>query len=176
MVDWKDIKILIIDDDDEIRYSLSRVLTSRGFVTKEASSGEAGIECAKSATYEVIFLDNRMGGMNGLEALQHLRNVSPDAMIILMTAFGTTQTAIEAMKYGAFDYIIKPFDLKKVLELTDKAIQAHQDLFTTLAAAAGIENAAEYVMEEMDQYIDGINNLPYWLVRAVSRDLRLREQ
>jgi two-component system nitrogen regulation response regulator GlnG len=114
MVDRKNIKILIIDDDDEIRYSLNRVLASRGFEIEEASSGEAGIECARNSRYQVIFLDNRMGGMNGLEALQHLRSELPEAMIILMTAFGTTQTAIEAMKYGAFDYIIKPFELRKV--------------------------------------------------------------
>jgi two-component system nitrogen regulation response regulator GlnG len=69
-----------------------------------------------------------MDGMNGLETLQHLRSVSPESMVILMTAFGTTQTAIEAMKFGAFDYIIKPFDLKKVLELTEKATQSHADL------------------------------------------------
>mgnify|MGYP002277464985 CR=1 FL=1 len=128
MAEKKNERILIIDDDDEIRYSLNRVLSSRGFQVEEASSGEAGIECARQQTFEVIFLDNRMGGMNGLETLQHLRSVAAEAMVILMTAFGTTQTAIEAMKFGAFDYIIKPFDLKKVLALTEKAIQSHLDL------------------------------------------------
>ena len=128
MADNKPERILIIDDDDEIRYSLNRVLSSRGFQVEEASSGEQGIECARSKTFEVVFLDNRMGGMNGLETLQHLRSVSPESMVILMTAFGTTQTAIEAMKFGAFDYIIKPFDLKKVLALTEKAIQSNIDL------------------------------------------------
>ena len=72
MVESKSEKILIIDDDDEIRYSLNRVLSSRGFQVEEASSGETGIDCARKAAYEVIFLDNRMGGMNGLETLQHL--------------------------------------------------------------------------------------------------------
>jgi nitrogen regulation protein NR(I) len=144
MVDRKNIKILIIDDDDEIRYSLNRVLASRGFEIEEASSGEAGIECARKARYQVIFLDNRMGGMNGLEALQHLRSELPEAMIILMTAFGTTQTAIEAMKYGAFDYIIKPFDLKKVLNLTEKAIQAHSDLAQSKDEYAPLLNSEDY--------------------------------
>lgn len=144
MLERTNIKILIIDDDDEIRYSLNRVLTSRGFTIEEASSGEAGIACAQKAAYEVIFLDNRMGGMNGLEALQHLRAILPEAMIILMTAFGTTQTAIEAMKYGAFDYIIKPFDLKKVTELTDKAIQAHQDLVKSKGDYAPLLNSEDY--------------------------------
>ncbi|MEX0323299.1 MAG: sigma-54-dependent transcriptional regulator [Puniceicoccaceae bacterium] len=144
MADLKDQKILIIDDDDEIRYSLNRVLSSRGYMTAEASSGEAGIECAKAASYQVIFLDNRMEGMNGLETLQHLRTVSPDAMVILMTAFGTTQTAIEAMKFGAFDYIVKPFDLKKVLELTEKAAQSHSDLKKSQQQYAPVLDSDDY--------------------------------
>jgi DNA-binding NtrC family response regulator len=120
--------ILIIDDDQEIRYSLQRVLTSRGYRVAEASSGEQGIELGGAAAYEVVFLDNRMGGMGGIETLQHLRSIAPNAMVVLMTAFGTTQTAIEAMKFGAFDYIIKPFDIKKIIGLTEKAVKAHRDL------------------------------------------------
>lgn len=121
-------QILVIDDDSEIRYSLERVLSSRGYQVTTAESGEAGIELAEQNPYEVIFLDNRMKGMSGMEALQHLRSVAPKAMIVLMTAFGTTQTAIEAMKFGAFDYIIKPFDIKKVIGLAERAVQAHRDL------------------------------------------------
>jgi len=121
-------QILVIDDDSEIRYSLERVLSSRGYQILTAESGEAGIELAEQASFEVIFLDNRMKGMSGMEALQHLRSVAPRAMIVLMTAFGTTQTAIEAMKFGAFDYIIKPFDIKKVIGLAERAVQAHRDL------------------------------------------------
>ncbi|KAF0094131.1 MAG: two-component system NtrC family nitrogen regulation response regulator GlnG [Puniceicoccaceae bacterium 5H] len=124
-------QILIIDDDSEILYSLDRVLSSRGYRVSTASSGEAGIAVAERERPHVIFLDNRMEGMSGLETLQHIRSVSANSMTILMTAFGTTQTAIEAMKFGAFDYIIKPFDIKKVLSLTEKAVQAHRDLAAT---------------------------------------------
>ncbi len=120
--------VLVIDDDSEIRYSLERVLSSRRYTVILAASGEEGIKMARSCEPEVILLDIRMGGMSGLEALQHIRADSPHAMVILMTAFGTTQTAIEAMKYGAFDYIIKPFDLKKILKLIDSAVEASKDL------------------------------------------------
>lgn len=137
-------RILIIDDDAEIRYSLNRVLSSRGYTIEEASSGEAGIEAARKDAFEVVFLDNRMEGMSGLEALQHLRTVAPEAMIILMTAFGTTQTAIEAMKFGAFDYIIKPFDLKKVLALTEKAVQSHRDLQKSRDGGTRLINSEDY--------------------------------
>ena len=116
--------ILLIDDDNEIRYSLNRVLGSRGYNILEAASGEEGIEVAEKEQPDVIFLDNRMDGMPGIEALQHLRSVVPETMIVLMTAYGTTQTAIEAMKYGAFDYIIKPFDIKKVVALAEGAVTA----------------------------------------------------
>lgn len=120
--------ILIIDDDDDLRYSLKRVLSGRNYEVLEAASGEEGIEMAQKHKAQVILLDNRMKGMSGMEALQHLRGINPNAMIILMTAYGTTQTTIEAMKFGAFDYIMKPFDLKKILSLTESALSASNDL------------------------------------------------
>jgi two-component system nitrogen regulation response regulator GlnG len=75
-----------------------------------------------------VFLDIRMSGMSGIEALQHIRSSNPRQMVVLMTAFGTAQTAIEAMKYGAFDYIMKPFDPQKVLTLAENALKAHADM------------------------------------------------
>jgi len=120
--------ILVIDDDAEIRYSLARVLSSRGWQVSEAASGELGIAAVKKSPPDVVFLDVRMGGISGLEALQHIRSAHPRQLVILMTAFGTAQTAIEAMKYGAFDYIMKPFDPQKVLTLVDSALQAGADM------------------------------------------------
>jgi DNA-binding NtrC family response regulator len=120
--------ILIIDDDSEIRYSLSRVLSSRKYQVLEAASGELGIAAVKKSPPDLVFLDIRMGGMSGIEALQHIRSSNPKQLVVLMTAFGTAQTAIEAMKYGAFDYIMKPFDPQKVLTLAENALKAHADM------------------------------------------------
>ncbi len=121
--------ILVIDDDSEIRYSLTRVLSSRQYQVAEAASGEQGIALVKKGPPpDLIFLDIRMGGMSGIETLQHIRSVNPRQMVVLMTAFGTAQTAIEAMKYGAFDYIMKPFDPAKVLALAENALKAHADM------------------------------------------------
>ena len=119
--------ILVIDDDAEIRYSLDRVLTNTENRVLAADSGEKGIEAAKTENPDIIFLDNRMGGISGIETLQHLRSAAPQSMVILMTAYGTTQTAIEAMKHGAFDYVLKPFDLEKLRELVAKALKAGRD-------------------------------------------------
>jgi len=120
--------ILVVDDDSEIRYSLNRVLASRGYRVSAAGSGEEGIEMVRKSPPDVVFLDIRMGGMSGLETLQHMRGVNNKLPIILMTAFGTAQTAIEAMKFGAFDYIMKPFDPERVLRLTENALKAVEDL------------------------------------------------
>jgi two-component system nitrogen regulation response regulator GlnG len=121
--------VLIIDDDSEIRYSLQRVLSGRPFRVLSAASGEEGLKVASKEKPQVILLDNRMTGLSGLETLQHLRTSAPKCMVILMTAFGTTQTAIEAMKFGAFDYIIKPFDHKKIVNLVENAARAWTDLY-----------------------------------------------
>jgi len=121
--------ILVIDDDAEIRYSLSRVLGSRQYQVSEAASGEEGVARVKKGPHpDLIFMDIRMGGMSGIEALQHIRSVNPRQMVILMTAFGTAQTAIEAMKYGAFDYIMKPFAADRVLALAENALKATADM------------------------------------------------
>jgi DNA-binding NtrC family response regulator len=121
--------ILVIDDDAEIRYSLTRVLGSRRYHVTEAASGELGIAMVKKGPApDLVFLDVRMSGMSGIEALQHIRSANPKQLVVLMTAFGTAQTAIEAMKYGAFDYVMKPFDPAKVLALAENALKAHADL------------------------------------------------
>ncbi len=125
----KSATILVIDDDAEIRYSLSRVLSSRGYAVVEAPSGEQGVAMVKKGPApDLVLLDVRMGGIGGIEALQLIRSANPRQLVILMTAFGTAQTAIEAMKYGAFDYVMKPFDPQKVLTLTEAALKTRADL------------------------------------------------
>ncbi len=136
--------VLVIDDDTEIRYSLERILSARQYQVVSADSGEEGLKVAKEANPVVILLDNRMGGMSGIETLQHLRHACPKAMVILMTAFGTAQTAIEAMKFGAFDYIIKPFDMKKILGLVEKAATAYEDSSQEKGGAAPVLNSEDY--------------------------------
>ena len=144
-------KVLIIDDDNDLRYSLKRVLSGRQYEVIEADSGEDGVVKAEKHNPHVILLDNRMGGMSGMEALQHLRGINPNAMIILMTAYSTTQTTIEAMKFGAFDYIMKPFDLKRILTLTESAIAASKDL----DKAGRVEAAPSVSKEDIDGGIIG---------------------
>lgn len=140
--------ILIVDDDEEIRYSLGRVLGSRGYQIETAGSGEEGIEKIKAGLKpDLIMCDVRMGGISGIETLQHMRSASSSLQIVLMTAFGTAQTAIEAMKFGAYDYIMKPFDVDKVIEIAEKAISSSKDM----KSANKYEKKVNY-----DDYKEGI--------------------
>ena len=109
-----------------------------------ADSGEQVIETARSKKPNLIFLDNRMEGISGIETLQHLRTAAPSSMVILMTAFGTSQTAIEAMKHGAFDYVLKPFDLKKLKELVSRALKAGKDSVSSEESYERLLNSADY--------------------------------
>ena len=119
--------ILVIDDDTEVRYSLNRVLSSQRYRVQEAASGEEGVAAVKKQAPDVVLLDNRMNGMTGLETLQHIRSASPRQLVIFMTAYGTAQTAIEAMKFGAFDYVVKPFDPPKLIALVESALRTQAD-------------------------------------------------
>ncbi len=142
-VDLKSPTILVIDDDKEVRYSLERVLTARGYRVLAAGGGVEGIAMAGDHSPEVIFLDIRMAGMDGLETLQRIRQADGRAMVVLMTAYGTTQTAIEAMKYGAFDYIMKPFDIEKIVSLAESARNARRDL-RKAGAYRSVINSEDY--------------------------------
>ncbi len=120
--------ILVVDDDAEVRYSLNRVLSSQHYKVIEAPSGEEGVAAVKRQPPDVVLLDNRMTGISGLETLQHIRSANPKQLVILMTAYGTAQTAIEAMKFGAFDYVVKPFDPAKLIALVENALRTQADI------------------------------------------------
>jgi two-component system nitrogen regulation response regulator GlnG len=120
-------KILVVDDDKEVRYSLKRVLGKLDASLLEAGSGEEALEIAGKERPALILLDNRMGGISGMETLQNLRAQGGGSIVIMITAHGTTQTAIEAMKYGAFDYLMKPFEPEKIRNIVRKGLRAHAD-------------------------------------------------
>jgi DNA-binding NtrC family response regulator len=114
-------KILIIDDNPEIRSSLSQILRARGYHTDTASSGEEALEKAASGEFNVALLDLIMPDMNGLDVLLEFRKIQPATKIIMITGFATIDTAVRAMKKGASDYISKPFQMED-LEATIKRV------------------------------------------------------
>ena len=116
--------ILIIDDDDQLRQSFFKLLKEEGYDVRAAASGEAGIEEVTRERPDLVVLDVKLPGMDGLETFGHIREIDATLPVIIMTAYGTTDTAIEATKLGAFDYILKPFDIPFVLKLIQQALEA----------------------------------------------------
>lgn len=117
-------KLLLIDDEADVHYSFKRVLEKEPIEIITADSPEAGVKLAKSENPDLIVTDIRMGNRNGLDGLRELRLHNPKQIVIVMTAYGTSQTAIEAMKLGAYDYILKPFDIPQLKALITRALQA----------------------------------------------------
>ena len=115
-------RLLLIDDDDDFASSLLTVLETSGHLVQRASDGTTGIQMAMTEPFDVVICDIRMPGIGGMEVLQQLHAAKPRLPVILMTAFTTTERAIESMKAGAFDYLLKPFDPPEMLRVLERAL------------------------------------------------------
>jgi two-component system, NtrC family, response regulator AtoC len=117
-------KILVVDDDPDTRDLLSEVLQGEGYQVVVASGAQEALAAGKAARFEVILSDIRLGPeLNGLDVLRAFKSIQPDSEVILITAFGSMETAIEAVKAGAFDYLSKPFKIEEVLNRVYQALE-----------------------------------------------------
>jgi DNA-binding NtrC family response regulator len=116
-------RILIADDHDALRRALARALTEAGHDVDEAPNGNFAIERLHESSFDVVLSDLKMGGSDGLDVLRSTKALHPSAAVILMTAFGSVGTAVEAMKIGAFDYVQKPFEIEEMELKIEKALE-----------------------------------------------------
>jgi nitrogen regulation protein NR(I) len=116
--------ILIIDDDDQLRNSFTKLLAEENYQIEQAASGEEGLRLIKQKMPDLVILDMRLPGMNGFETFTAIHKLDPKLPVIIMTAYGTTETAIKATKLGAFDYILKPFEIPDMLMVIGQALEA----------------------------------------------------
>ena len=121
-------KLLLVDDEADVQYSFRRIFDSAEIEIATANSGEEALKVIPRFKPDLVLMDVRMGGMTGLETLRKLRATDAKLPVIMMTAYGTTQTAIEAMKLGAYDYLLKPFDVPKLKEIVHGALKAARDM------------------------------------------------
>jgi len=120
-------RILVVDDEAAVRESLNDWLMEDDYEVGLAASGEDAVSMAQENSWDVILLDLKMPGMDGLETLKRLKKMMPEAEVLMMTAFATIDTAVQAMKEGAFDYLVKPFDPDEI-EMHIKKIVEHKEL------------------------------------------------
>ena len=119
--------ILIVDDEQEIRDSLSEVLTDEDYLTYTAENGQVALEMLNDQHYDIIISDIKMPKLDGVTLLKKVKEQAPDTFVILITSYGSTETAIEAMRHGAIDYVLKPLDFDELI-LRIKNIVLHRDL------------------------------------------------
>ena len=119
-------RILIIDDEEIVRESLSAWLEQDGYTLAVASDGETGLERIRNERWSILLVDLKMPGIDGLHVLEEARKVQPDAAAVIMTAYATVDTAVAAMKIGAYDYLVKPFDPEELSLMIQKIVRQQE--------------------------------------------------
>ena len=156
--------ILVVDDEAAIRESLKDWLMEDGYSVALAIDGENAIAMVQESQYDVILLDLKMPGIDGLETMRRVKEISPDSEVLMMTAYASVDTAVQAMKEGAFDYLVKPFDPDEV-DLQIKKILAHREMrIENIMLRKRLEEQYQYdeiigkseVMQEIFDLIDRV--------------------
>jgi DNA-binding NtrC family response regulator len=119
-------RVLVVDDEAGMRKSLAIMLRREGYPVTEASGGAEALDQLGREVFDLVVADLNMGDVSGLEVLRHVREANPDVEVILMTAYGTIEAAVEAMKLGAFDFVTKPFQSEEILLRVRNAIDKRQ--------------------------------------------------
>ena len=119
-------RILVVDDEKVIREILADFLSLEGFDVATAPDGRAAIEQLESRKFNMVISDLKMPNMGGLELLEYIQKHQENLLTVIMTGFGTVETAIEAMKKGAYDYILKPFKVEEVVHIVHRGMEKQQ--------------------------------------------------
>jgi two-component system nitrogen regulation response regulator GlnG len=137
-------RILIADDEDSLRWVLEKGFRGVGYEVTAVKDGNAAFAQIETGPFDLILLDVRMPGMDGLTLLKRTRELRPDAQIVIMTAHGTMETAIQAMQQGAYDYLAKPFDLDEALLLAERAMTAQRLTQEVSSLRTGLKEVWEF--------------------------------
>jgi DNA-binding response OmpR family regulator len=144
--------ILIVDDEESIRNILSRRLQEEGYSCEVASDGKEALWKAFVRDFDLVLMDIKMPGMSGMEALPQIVTNHPDTCVIVMTAVVDTETAVEAMKLGAYDYVTKPFDLDDLSMRMGKALEKRKLTLENREYQQSLEQKVRQHVEQMQQY------------------------
>jgi DNA-binding NtrC family response regulator len=139
-------KVLIVDDDGKIRRVFREILESHGFFVLEASGGREAVELVRAHPPDVALLDLKMPGMDGIETLQELKKIAPDLPVIIVTAYGDVSTAVQAIKLGAGDFLLKPPDFDHLLITLNKALEKRRLEQEVLKLSAEMAESLEWLL------------------------------
>jgi response regulator RpfG family c-di-GMP phosphodiesterase len=144
-------RILVVDDEKVIREILSDFLTMEGFLVRTVEDGEAAVEELQRRSYDLVISDLKMPRMGGLELLENINRLNLNVLTVIMTGFGTVETAIEAMKKGAYDYILKPFKVEEVVHIVQRGLdrQRLQEENIRLKEALSLYKISEAISQSL---------------------------
>ena len=174
--------LLVIDDEEIVRESLASWLEEDGYEVDTAPDGASGLARLQASAYAVLLVDLKMPGMDGLEVLAKAREIRPEVPLIIMTAYATVDTAVRAMKQGAIDYLVKPFEPEELSLMVDRLTSAQADrrkpgvdLATATPPAAAVPiapvTAAESLRDVERKHIVGILKHHGWNISRSAKAL-----
>ncbi|HKJ26382.1 MAG TPA: response regulator transcription factor [Anaerolineales bacterium] len=156
--------ILIVDDEENLRLTLSRVLTKAGFTVTTAASGEEALRLLQAGAYELAFIDLMMPGMGGLALLGELRKFYPDMPVLILTAHATLDSAIEAVRAGARDYLVKPADpdriIARVRDILKERTQPQRQREILSQIQSLVSELNQFSQPGEEQKVNALNMLP----------------
>jgi two-component system alkaline phosphatase synthesis response regulator PhoP len=146
--DPKAAHILVVDDEGAIRYSISKTLQRVGYQVSAASSGEEALTMLESQEFDVVLTDIRMPGLTGVELLAKIKEKAPDSIVILMTAYASLGTAVESLRLGAHDYLIKPVSSQDIRQSVARGLERAQNMRRRRMLLEAIKNNIKELTDE----------------------------
>src|SRR6267142_2659260 len=140
----QDVRILVIDDEPMMSDSLRQHLVNEGYSVDTAASGAEAIDLFDGGAHHLVICDVQLPDMDGLTLLRHMKDAKPSTEVIVVTGYGSVQTAVEATKAGAFYFVEKPFDFEELLPLVEKALERRELMAETESMRRQMSTRAEY--------------------------------
>src|SRR3989338_6889854 len=121
------IKVLVVDDEIEIQKVLSKILIRKGYVVETAGNGKEALSLVRKSKPDIVLLDIMMPKLDGIETLRRIKALHEKVIVMMITAYGSIKTAREAMRFGAYDYITKPFDMDFIYQIIEESLKETED-------------------------------------------------
>jgi putative nucleotidyltransferase with HDIG domain len=167
-------RLLIVDDEVEVRGVLHDLL-SDSYECAEASSAEEALNQLRDTDFQLVISDITMSGMTGLEMIPHVKVVSPDTVIVMISGMQTIESAINALRLGAFDYLMKPFDLRQAEAAVARALEHHELVVAKRRYENHLEELVDQRTAELDRALDSLENAYRSTLRALTAALETRD-
>jgi len=167
-------RILIVDDEREITEILADLL-SEDHECLKAGSAEQALDCLRAGEFELVISDITMPGMSGLDMIPHVKKLSPDTVVVMISGMQTVESAIGALRLGAFDYLMKPFDLRQVEAVVKRALEHHELVVAKRRYVNHLEELVEQRTVELDRALNSLEGAYRSTLKALTAALETRD-